>query len=33
MIREAQEAFPSAKIHVVEPNWTKSLPDHEKDNL
>ena len=33
MIREAQAAFPSAKIHVVEPNWTESLADNEKNNL
>ena len=33
MIREAQTAFPSAKIHVVEPNWAESLPDNEKNNL
>ena len=33
MIREAQTAFPSAKIHVMEPKWTESLPDNEKNNL
>ena len=33
MIREAQAAFPSAKILVVEPNWTENLPDNEKNNL
>ena len=33
MFCEVQAAFPSAKIHVVEPNWTDSRPDHEKNNL
>ena len=33
IIREAQAAFPSTKIYVVEPNWTGSFPDHEKNNL
>ena len=33
MIREAQIAFPSATIRFVEPNWTESLPDNEKNNL
>ena len=33
MARQAQLAFSSAKIHVVEPNLTESLPDNEKQNL
>ena len=33
MIREAPAAFLSAKIYVVEPNWTESLPDNERNNL
>ena len=33
MVRQAQLTFPSAKIHVVEPNWSESLPVHEKSNL
>ena len=33
IVLEAQAAFPPAKIHVVEPNWTESVLDHENITL